>query len=91
MPKKNPDSMEERLRTVGARLDDLLANARKTKDYASKINLQEIQRQKDEVEKKLKGLRGPARAALAEVQKGIDAAWKDVAAALSRARKKFTR
>lgn len=89
MPKKKPDSMEVRLRALGARLDDILEHARKTKDYASKINLEEIQRQRTEIEKKLKDMRGPAKAAWVEVEKGLNTAWKDVRTALDKARKKF--
>lgn len=89
MPKKKPESMEERLRILGARLDDIVEHAQKTKDYAAKINLEEVRRQKYEIEKKLKDLRGPAKAAWQEVEKGLNTAWKDVRTALDKARKKF--
>jgi hypothetical protein len=89
MPKKKPDSMEERLRGLGAKLDDLLTQARKTKDYAAKINLEELLRQKAEVERKLTGLKGPAREAINEIQAGLNTAWKDVRDSLSRAKSKF--
>jgi hypothetical protein len=81
--------MEERLRALGARLDDLMESARKTKNYAAKINIDEIKRQKDEVERKLKELRGPAREAWVEVREGLSAAWNDVSGALNKAKAKF--
>jgi len=81
--------MEERLRALGARLDDLMAKARETKDYASKINIEEIKRQKDDIEKRLKELRGPAQEAWTEVRAGLNAAWDDVRGALEKAKAKF--
>ena len=83
--------MEERLRGLGARLDDLMETARKTKDYAAKINIDEIKRQKNEVERRLKEMRGPAREAWMEVRGGLDAAWKDVRGALNKAKAKFNK
>jgi len=90
MPKKaRSDSMEERLRKLGARLDELIRRAEKTGDYAKKINMAEVLRQKAEVEKKLKELRLPARQAWKEIQDGFQTAWDDVRGAFSRAKGKF--
>jgi hypothetical protein len=89
MPKKKSVSMEERLRGLGAKLDDLLAHAQKTKDYATKINLEELKRQKGQVERKLMELRGPAREAVTEIRAGLNTAWRDVRKSLSRAKGKF--
>lgn len=89
MAKKKPDSMEERLRGLGAKLDDLLVHAQKTKDYAAKINLEELVRQKSEVERKLQDLKGPAREALNEIKSGFETAIKDVRSSLNRAKSKF--
>lgn len=88
MPKKK-DSMEERLRGLGAKLDDILAHAERTKDYATKINLEELKRQKDEVERKLVALKKPAREAISEIQAGLNTAWKDVRKSVGRAKAKF--
>jgi hypothetical protein len=90
MPKKaKNDSMEERLGRLGARLDELIRGAEKTGDYAKKINMEEILRQKSEVEKKLKALRVPARQAWNDIQDGFRTAWDDVRGAFSRAKDKF--
>lgn len=88
MPKKS-NTMEQKLRRLGARLDDLLSHARKTKDYVSKINLEELLRQKSEVEAKLKELKGTGEAALREMEEGMDKAWREIGIALVRAKDKF--
>jgi hypothetical protein len=90
MPKKTkPNSLEEKLRRLGAKLDDLLTQAKRTKDYAAKINLSEVMRQKAEVERKLKDLKGPAQDAWKEIEAGFESAWKEIRGAAGRAKEKF--
>lgn len=81
--------MEEKLRRLGARLDELLVRAEQTRDYAAKINVNELRRQKDSVEKELKALRFPARRAWNDIQAGLEEAWEEVKKAFSRAKDEF--
>jgi hypothetical protein len=90
VPKKaKPSSMEEQLRKLGAKLDDLIDHARKTSEFAKKINVEELLRQKAEVEKKMKDLKGPAREAWKEIETGLQGAWKQIRGAADRAKDKF--
>jgi hypothetical protein len=81
--------MEAKLRALGARLDDLIEQARRTGEYAKKINVEELLRQKAEVERKLKELRGPAREAWREIEAGLEEAWSQIRGAAARAKDKF--
>ena len=83
--------MEQKLRTLGARLDELIDQARRTREYAKKINVEELVRQKGEVERKLRELQGPAREAWKEIEAGIEGAWRHIRGAAGRAKNKFKR
>jgi uncharacterized protein YdcH (DUF465 family) len=86
---KKTDSMEAKLGRLGARLDDLIKRAEKTRDYAGKINVEELMRQKASVERELKDLRLPARKAWRDLQSRMASAWGEVKSALVKAKGQF--
>lgn len=87
--KAKSNSMEEKLRKLGARLDDLIEHARRTQEFAKKINVEELIRQKAEVERKIKDLKGPAREAWKEIEAGFEGAWREIRGAAGRVKDKF--
>ena len=89
VPKKTKnESMEKRLRRLGDQLDDLIVEARKIQDYARKININELLRQKARVERQLKALPGPMEGAWGSIQEGLKTIWGNVKRIFKRAKGK---
>ena len=89
--KNKPGKAEQRLRKLGAKIDELVEFAQKSKSSLKKVNVEDLLKRKKEAREKLQELKGTGGEALKELKSGLESAWGELGKAVDSALGKFNK